>query len=252
MDGDKYTIGVIGAGNLAFSLVPALNGSGHQVKQIISRNKTAAMDLAKQSKADSHTRISDLLPELDIVFLTVPDSAIPVIARDLDWFKGILVHTSGSVSLESIMSGKGARGVFYPLQTFNRNRKVEFENVPIFIEGSGQTVLSDIKGIAESLSARAYEMDSAKRAELHLAAVFANNFSNYILLSSYRIAEKSDIPPELMKNLIKETFGKALENGPVASQTGPAFRGDKTTIEKHLKLLSCSPELSDIYQCLTD
>jgi predicted short-subunit dehydrogenase-like oxidoreductase (DUF2520 family) len=248
----RYTAGIIGAGNLAFSLAPALAGACCILDQVISRDESGAKQLSDPFNASYSTRISDLNPELDIVFLTVPDNAIKEVADKLKWFGGILVHTSGSIDLTAILSGEKPRGVFYPLQTFSRTRPVEFSKVPVFIEGSDSYVIRVLGDISLALAGRIFEMDSARRSCLHLAAVFANNFTNFILSSSYDITTRSGIEKEVLETLIRETFEKALSAGPVSSQTGPARRGDMTTIKKHLNLLSFSPELMEIYKCLSD
>ena len=252
MENRKYSIGIIGAGNVASHLVPALYAVGHKVEQIISRTALSAEVLAQGIGAEYSDNISKLKPDLDIVFLTVPDHALIELVNEFADFRGIVVHTSGSVSINIFSHLHCSYGIFYPLQTFSKKREIDFKSIPVFIEASDNITLSVLSQVSGGVSDKVYELGSEQRAQLHLAAVFVNNFTNYLLTVAYDILGSVGLEKEVMVDLLKETLEKSIEDGSFISQTGPAVRGDISTIKKHLNLLSFSPELSQIYQCLTE
>jgi predicted short-subunit dehydrogenase-like oxidoreductase (DUF2520 family) len=142
-------------------------------------------------------------------------------------------------------------GIFYPLQTFSKQKKVDFEEIPICLEANKYEVLQQLERLAGSLSRKVYFLDSKQRKAIHLAAVFACNFTNLM----YRIAEdlvtESDLNFDILRPLIKETAAKVQEHSPREVQTGPAARNDRKIIEEHLKALENHPEYKEIYQLLT-
>lgn len=252
MNSVKKNIGIVGAGNVASHLAGALSEAGNEIVQVISRSQKSAEDLGARFNALVNTDLSELNQEIDLLILTVPDHVIPEIVKSLGDFKGIVVHTSGAVSIEVFKPLKCQSGIIYPLQTFTKGRELDFRTIPIFIEASDERVLFQLKEIFQKISDSVFELDSDNRAQLHLAAVFVNNFTNYMITAANDILHSSGIQKEVMISLIKETFEKSIEMGPDNSQTGPAIRDDITTIKKHLKLLSFSPEHSRVYQCLTE
>jgi predicted short-subunit dehydrogenase-like oxidoreductase (DUF2520 family) len=143
------------------------------------------------------------------------------------------------------------KGVFYPLQTFSKNRQVNFTGLPFLLESSDEEDSHILKTLVESVSGKAYFVDTEHRRMLHLAAVFICNFTNHMLTVGKDVVLKAGFPFEIMAPLINETISKALESGPENSQTGPAVRHDQNTIEKHMELLSYSPELQKIYREMT-
>ncbi len=247
----RYNIACIGAGNVAGHLLPALFSAGHNIVQVISRSSLSAQSLAIQLDADFSSKVDRLDPDLDLLFLTVPDHVLPNLINEVSWFRGIVVHTSGSVPLKRFSCVKYPHGVLYPLQTFSKNRQVDFKKIPIFIEGSDEIVHKVLTEVSQQISNKVYKLDSEKRAHLHLAAVFANNFTNYLITAADEILETAGIEREVISSLIRETLEKAIDPEQQSTQTGPAIRGDLPTIKKHLNLLSFSNELREIYQCLT-
>jgi len=219
---------------------------------VISRSPEEAESLANKLDAESGSDISGLNPDSDILFLTVPDHILPELVLELTDFRGLVVHTSGSVSIEIFRDLQCSHGILYPLQTFSKNRKIDFKSIPVFVEASDEPTLSLLKQISGEISDKVCELGSEQRAQLHLAAVFVNNFTNYLLTAASDILESAGIEKDVMVSLLRETLEKSIENGSLNSQTGPALRGDIPTIKKHLNLLSFSPELSQIYQCLTE
>lgn len=247
----QYRIACIGAGNVASHLLPALNDAGHRIVQVFSKSVLSAQRLAEPLNAYYSNDITKLAAEVDILFLTAPDHALPDLIAEIAWVRCIVVHTSGSMPLSSFRYPKYPFGVFYPLQTFTRDRNLDFRTIPIFVEGSNDTVIAVLTNIAQQISNKVYLLDSEKRAHLHLAAVFANNFTNYLLTAANEILDRSGIDRSVLDSLIRETLEKAMDPSQQDTQTGPAVRRDLLTIKKHLNLLSFSNELKEIYQSLS-
>ncbi len=236
---------------MASHLLPALCKAGHKIVQVISRSIVSAQSLAEPLGAQYSSSVISLNPDIDLLFLIVPDDVLPDIINEISWFRGIVVHTSGSLPLSSFNSVNYPNGILYPLQTFTKHRQLDFRSIPIFIEGSNETVLTLLREVSEQISNEVYELGSEQRAHLHLAAVFANNFTNYLFTAADEVLRTAGIERGVLNSLIRETLEKAIDPGPVTSQTGPAIRGDIATLKKHLNLLSFSTELREVYQCLT-
>ncbi|MEZ4773155.1 MAG: Rossmann-like and DUF2520 domain-containing protein [Bacteroidia bacterium] len=242
-------IAVIGAGNLAWSLIPALNQAGFFVSTLISRSSEKVNFYTKSLKIPvGHTDLTAIPPEVNIVFLTTGDQALPQIAHQLAAIIStdvIVIHTSGSTPLE-VLSPLGENiGVLYPLQSFKAQITKSFLQIPVFAEGS-ETVLTTILPLAQSLSETVQVMDSQSRLRLHLGAVLVNNFTNCL----YRLSQ--EINPTVDFSVYQALIMGHLENvfslGPAQSQTGPAIRSDMITIEKHLQLLHDQPEIANLYR----
>jgi predicted short-subunit dehydrogenase-like oxidoreductase (DUF2520 family) len=245
---NRYRISFAGAGNVASSLSIRLKEKGHLVHQIISRNREKGTALANLCDAQwSDKPEFDLIN--DIVIVAVPDRSVSSVLENIKCGDGtIVVHTAGSYGLEVFPSSVRKCGVFYPLQTFSKGREIDITDIPVFIEANDRETCNLLGTLAESLGCRAVFSDTEHRRLLHVAAVFVSNFTNYMLTSGERISARAGFSPDLLRPLINETVSKALEQGPSRSQTGPAIRFDYNTIEKHLELLSFSPELQTVYE----
>lgn len=189
------------------------------------------------------------MPQADIYIIAVADDAISQVAEALPLTHSIVAHTSGSVAMSSL-DRFPRRGVFYPLQTLSKDIAIDYSAMPILIEGSSESVANELKNIASAISTSVAEVDSAHRAKIHLAAVIASNFTNHLLHLSSKLLP-SDVDPALLLPLLEETIRKAGSRTPYCAQTGPARRGDTQTIEKHLSLLSDTPQLKNIYSLLS-
>jgi predicted short-subunit dehydrogenase-like oxidoreductase (DUF2520 family) len=166
--------------------------------------------------------------------------------------EALLVHTAGSMPMD-VWKGHAYRyGVLYPMQTFSKERKVDFASVSFFVEANGEADLALLKTMAGALSPKVYEATSAQRTSLHMAAVFACNFANHMYTLSARLLEKNGLPFDAMLPLIDETARKVHELHPKAAQTGPAVRGDENVMGKHLEMLADEPEIREIYRKISD
>jgi predicted short-subunit dehydrogenase-like oxidoreductase (DUF2520 family) len=245
---NRYRISFAGAGKVASSLSTSLKEKGHSILQIISRDREKGTALAKLCDAQWSDK-PDFGILNDIVIIAVPDRSISSVPASIKCgVETIVVHTAGSYGLDVFPPSVRKCGVFYPLQTFSEGRKIDFTDIPVFIEANDQETGKMLGRLAESLGCRPVYSDTEHRRLLHVAAVFVSNFTNYMLTSGERISARAGFPPDLLRPLIRETISKAMEQGPSCSQTGPAIRFDYNTIEKHLELLSFSPELQTVYE----
>lgn len=192
--------------------------------------------------------LSDL-KEADLYIIAVSDDAIENIYNQISVQNKLIVHTSGSFNFQSI-ANKNRKGVFYPLQTFSKNKKVDFKTIPICIEAENETDFDILEKIAHSVSDKVYKIDFKQRQALHISAVFVNNFVNHLYQIGNSICDKNQIDFEILKPLIKETASKINFLSPEEAQTGPAKRHDFKTIERHLNFISDENQ-KNIYQLLT-
>ncbi len=238
---------ILGAGNVAKHLVNAFAyAEGLQVVQVYNRSKRGLSAF----KENPTTTDIDALAEADLYILAVADDAIEVLSESLPLSGRLVVHTSGSVSIDHL-SNKNRKGIFYPLQTFSKDKEVSFEGIPICLEAEDSGDLELLENVAEAISKKVYHINSAQRKSLHLAAVFVNNFVNHLYQIGSEICEANEVPFEVLAPLIEETANKVKELPPKKAQTGPAKRQDITTIKKQLDSLA-DPIHKEIYELLTD
>ena len=247
-------ISFMGAGRVAHHLAHVLS-QHHQIVQIYSRTLATAQTLATQVKATATMNIEELSPEIDLVIIAVSDQAIAsVIANVHQQLPNVLiVHTSGSTDIEVLAQIHARAGVFYPLQTFSLERQINWSDTPIFVEAKSEDDLVLLAELANQLSTRVYSYTSAQRLSLHLAAVFACNFSNYCYDMAKQIVDAQHVDFSLLYPLILETANKALHNDPKQMQTGPAMRGDQNILKMHEQMLQKAQreDLKNIYQLMS-
>lgn len=243
---------VIGAGNLATNLAIAFNERGINISQVFSRTFENANVLAKKVGAEAISNF-DLIKKGNFLYIiSLTDDALLQAVSQLIFNEGIVVHTSGSVSINVLKRVAKNHGVFYPLQTFSKEYQVDFFNIPIGIESSDNETKEYLFQLAGILSGDVIEMTSEQRRNVHLAAVFACNFSNLMYSIAENILRKNNLPFEILHTLIQETASKAVRQSPAEIQTGPARRNDKVVIDKHLEMLQSDPESKEIYRLLSD
>ncbi len=242
----------IGSGNVATHLSLEMQKQGMDIVQIYSRNENNASILASRLKTEYVCNVESIIQNADLYIVAIVDNAVENIAARLKIKHGIVVHTAGSVPMQ-IFEGKFEKyGVFYPLQTFSKEISPDFENIPLCIEANSVETENFILEIAKKISRNVSCISSDQRKIVHLAAVFACNFSNYMYHLSYSLLEKYEIDFKILKPLITETAAKVQNNIPKEMQTGPASRNDFKTIENHIDSLKELPELQEIYKFLTN
>jgi predicted short-subunit dehydrogenase-like oxidoreductase (DUF2520 family) len=248
---DLNSISFAGAGRVAEALCKELFRAGYTIDKIVSENEASGKSLADSCKATWSHDLS-FPNSTKIIIIAVPDHLLISVLESITCSPETLVaHTAGSFGLDIFPEKIIRRGIFYPLQTFSKGRKVSFFDLPFLLESSDDKSAGILKTLAESIGSKVHFVDTEQRRMLHLAAVFVCNFTNHMLTLGREVSLKADYPFEILTPLIKETISKALDSGPENSQTGPAVRNDRNTIEKHLELLSFSSELQKIYQVIS-
>jgi len=250
----KFSIAIIGTGNVAWHLAPALENAGHTITEVYSR------DIHRASKVTGRLYATEPKDDLDfsgseaeIYIIAVSDHAIPAIADSIILPEGsILVHTSGSMPLQALAySSATYTGIFYPLQSFSKSREIDFEEVPLLLESDDQAILQKLKILAKSLSPQQYVVKSKDRMALHVAAVFASNFTNHLMRLAEDIMIRQGLDFEMLKPLIIEQINKSLEMGAKQAQTGPALRGDINTLDLHYQFLNYNEQVAEIYKLIS-
>ena len=247
-------IGLLGAGRVASQLGPALVAAGHHVVFVWNRSLPAATALAAQLPgAQVLISLAAPPPPADVYLLAVPDAAVAPLVASTTWPNGALVaHLAGALPLAVFDQHPTVRGgVFYPLQTFSAGRTIAWAAVPLCIEARDPATEVTLLTLADSLSQHVLRLDSAQRLKLHVAAVFANNFTNHVLGIADALLAEADLPPALLAPLVRETVDKALVNAPFSVQTGPAVRQDLPTLAAHEAALAAHPAWQMLYAQLT-
>lgn len=248
-------ISLIGSGRVAFHLAQALLAKGHNIVQVYARDFNKTQKFAEKIQAKACQSLQQF-QSTDLIILAVSDSAIAELVKQVHELfpETLMVHTSGSTNIEVISHVHDKAGVFYPLQTFSLERDVDWSATPLFVEAVADVDQKLLSDLANSLSNRVYQYTSKQRLTLHLAAVFACNFSNYCFDMAKQIVDAEQVDFSLLYPLIVETAKKATENDPMQMQTGPAMRGDQNILAMHQNLLAQAErdDLKDIYQLLSD
>ena len=237
----------IGAGNVATHLAFELKKKNFDIVQIYSRTIDSANQLASLLKTKFCTKIEDVVTDADIYIFSVKDSVLSELIHNLPKNNGLLLHTAGSMPIDIFENVSTRYGVIYPFQTFSKNRTIDFEKVPLFIEGNNKIVEDNIAMIADALSEKVFRLSSEKRKQVHLSGVFACNFTNYMYTLAENILSKENIPFDVVLPLIDETASKIHTMNPSQAQTGPAIRYDLNVIEKHLSLIG-DQNIRDLYE----
>jgi len=239
------SIVLLGTGNLASHLFTAINKTpGFQIIQVYNHNYRS---LESFSQIPVTTQFDEIL-KADIYLISIKDDQISRVSENLESNGSLVIHTAGGKPME-ILNSHERTGVFYPLQTFSKNKKMNFQDIPICLEATSESDLQILEELAGELRAKVYRIDSAQRKSLHVAAVFVSNFVNYLYTEGEQICRANQIPFEILLPLIKETAHKAGIMSPYDAQTGPALRNDKQVIEGHLAQLTTQQK--EIYTLLT-
>lgn len=248
------SVSFIGSGNLAWHLAPALDNVGFAVREVYSPNQSharALVDRLYEGRVMDEPDFSDSASKIFVIAVT-DDAIADVVGKLTLPAEAILVHTSGSQPLSLLESGPTSlTGVFYPLQTFSKAKKVDFADIPIFVESDDASVLKVLVNMAKALSRRVTKISSEDRQALHVAAVFASNFTNHMLSISKAIMQNSKLDFNLLAPLIAETLNKGLSIGPEKSQTGPARRGDLEILDRHMAFLQEDAALAEMYKVIS-
>jgi len=248
---------IIGTGNVATHIAQSFQSFNHvNLVQIFNhRNSRESKLFSKQFNCDLVTDYLAINKNADVYIIAVKDDAIAEVVKNLMplKLKGILVHTSGSVDVSVLKIASQNIGVYYPLQTFYKGANIDWETTPLLIEGNSKPVEVKLKQLATSVSKKVKVVDSKARLQIHLAAVFACNFTNAMYVSAYEIIENSlsKKDTDLLLPIMQHSFQKLQKVHPVKAQTGPAMRNDKLVMKKHLDLIKNNKQLTQVYKTLS-
>ena len=216
-----------------------------EIVQVYGRNQKA---LAYFENHVPTTSSIHNLATADIYLMAISDDAITAVGQALTPYDGLIIHTSGSVQLNRLPAEK--RGVFYPLQTFTKGKRVDWSKIPICIETENETDHKTLQKIGKALNATVYDISSQQRKKLHLSAVLVNNFTNHLFAIAHEICKEHDLSFDLLMPLISETVDKVRHLSPNEAQTGPARRNDAKTLQQHLEQLK--PQVhKNIYESMS-
>lgn len=245
-------IAIIGAGNLATQIAMALQQCGNEIVSVYSRTEKSARLLADKLSCSYTTAIAEVPTDAHLYLFAVKDSVLAEVITQMPPTSGVWAHTAGSIPLSIFAeSSHQAYGVFYPLQTFSKARSLDVSIVPFFIEGESIETTATLFEVAQMLSNHVYKADSTQRKGLHLAAVFACNFTNHMYHIAADILAEQELPFEALLPLINETANKVTTITPQEAQTGPAVRYDENVINRHISLLH-NNQLKELYSMLTN
>lgn len=243
---------VVGSGNIAYHVVRAFRQQGRLVIQLHARKSDRSRQISDQFRVPVITAADKLSKDADLYLLAVKDEAIREVALSLGLRNQLLVHTSGATPLDALSHASSRLGVFYPLQSLTFGKEKDLYGIPICIEASQAGDLDLLKELADAVSGNVWAIDSEKRKHLHLAAVFAANFTHRMYAIASQLLEDQGIPFEILAPLINETTTKAVYRDPRKDQTGPAVRGDMKIIRQHMEMLKDKPAYREIYRLVSE
>jgi predicted short-subunit dehydrogenase-like oxidoreductase (DUF2520 family) len=251
---EHLNVSIIGSGNLAWHLAPALDNAGYVVKEVYSRNARHAESLTSRLyQAEVRTSLDFSASPSRIFIIAVTDEAITEVATEIILPDNAhLIHTSGSQPLSVLQfAAIDNIGSLYPLQTFSKGKKVDFRTVPLFVESSQADTEKILLALAKAISNKVSRISAEERKALHLAACIAADFTVHMMTISYDLLKKNKMSFDLIKPLITETINKGLALGPEQAQAGPARNGDLETLDRHLGFLADDPAVAEIYKMVS-
>jgi predicted short-subunit dehydrogenase-like oxidoreductase (DUF2520 family) len=242
---------LIGAGKLAWHLGTSLIENGLKVTQVFNRTPARGEKLASHLGSMYIDSLDKINRDADIYIIAVSDNGIGEVVAGLEIDDNLVVHTSGAVDLGALKAKFKSCGVFYPLQTFSYTQTVDFTRIPVCIEANTPEAMKMLLCLANKLSGTVVHIDSIQRKHLHLAAVFACNFPNFMYVIAENILTDSQLSPELLLPLIHQTNQILTKSDFFSRQTGPAVRGDMEVIARHQELLLKNQDYLEIYNIIT-
>jgi len=241
---------IIGSGNVATVLGKLLLEKGYTICEVYSRNAEHAKQLALQLQAKPVADLQTLNASADIYLIAVTDDALPGVAAQLSLKDKLVIHTAGSVSKEILKNTSTNYGVLWPMKMI-RKTMTTLEPVTIVVDGSSEPVTRQLEQLATEFSSVVTRADDQTRINMHMLAAITSNFTNHLYHLAVEYCAAENIDPTFFYPLIEETAQRIQTHHPKEVQAGPAFRGDKQTIEKHLQLLEKYPRIRKVYEAMT-
>jgi predicted short-subunit dehydrogenase-like oxidoreductase (DUF2520 family) len=247
----KMVISIIGSGNAATVLGEVLKKNEHTIKEIAGRNAADVQNLAERLNANVCTDLATLDKNSDIYIIAVRDDAVAEVSRQLNFTEKIVAHTCGSVSIKVLANISANYGVLYPVQSLRKELNY-LPSIPFLVDGNNAHTKENISSFANSISENVVQANDKTRLQYHLSAVIVSNFANHLFALAKEYCDRNKTDFNLLLPLIEETVHRLHYAAPALMQTGPAIRGDQTTMQKHLQLLDQFPQLKKIYETMSD
>ena len=242
---------IIGTGNVANVLGQLFFKAGHEMLQVVGRNRAAVGALAFGVDAKPCFAWKEMVPDADIYIMAISDGALYEMEQHVGIEHGIIVHTAGSVPANVLAKLAPLYGVLYPLQTMRKGEDPG-KDVPFLVNGNSPSVIEEISDLAATVSSSVAVLSDQQRTKIHLAATIVNNFSNHLFALAYDFCRMEGLDFSLLAPLIRQTAALAGRGDPALLQTGPASRKDFITMEKHALMLKHYPELAKIYRVMSE
>ena len=241
---------MLGSGNVASVLSRLLVQNNHELVQVFSRNVPYGSALAQELNASFTHVPAEISMTADLYIASISDTALYGMHEWLQLEDRLIVHTAGSVPMNVLANVSSNHGVMYPLQSL-RKEMVRIPVIPFMLEANNADNLGLLQDLAGQLSDIVYAVNTDERMKLHIGAVLVSNFTNYLYARTEKYLQDHSLDFDVLLPLIKETAIRLTEESAAALQTGPAIRGDMTTIEKHLSSLEQEPDLSILYKTMS-
>ena len=251
---EKMKTVIVGAGNVATHIAKTLAAHNCAPAQIWSRHADTAAVLAREVGSKAVARFEDIDTDADVYIISVADQALEGVIKDLCRCckQGFFVHTAGTMSMDLFEGECNHYGVLYPMQTFSKDKALDFKKVPCFVEASDQMAYETIMQLANTLSDNVHRLEGKDRKWLHVAAVFACNFANACYTMAERILKEHGLDFDVMLPLVDETTAKLHSMSPVEAQTGPAARNDHNVMNRHMDMLKDNADMQAIYRMMSE
>lgn len=241
---------LIGSGNAATALGHLCYRGGNKILQVFGRNSATAMELAKALDAEATFEYEAITRDADLYIVALPDSVVPTLHEHFTLKKGLVVHTAGAVPMDALKKVSRNYGVLYPLQSLHK-KLMAYSNIPLLVDGNTPEDKTLIADFAATLSGKVAYANDVERAKMHVAAVWVNNFANHLYTIAWDFCSREGLDFSLLLPMMEQTVNRIQVGKPADFQTGPAIRGDKPTMQKHLDLMEGMPEARDLYQQLS-
>jgi len=244
----------IGAGNIASHLIPALEQIGCDIRQVYSRQIFKARSLAHRVNSEGIDNLSEIITDADWYIIMIADDGIKKVIEQLPEIaqNAVICHTSGATESEILHKVTPNYGSFYPLQSFKKETEVDLQKTPFLLNASNAETLRYMRVVARQISESIFDVTDEERLMYHLAAVYANNFTNHMACIADQILDSHALLPQVLRPIMESTFTKILSKKPCEIQTGPAARNDVQLQKKHLNIISNNEQWSKIYKTISE
>lgn len=243
---------VLGSGNVAYYFCKQLLlQSQFQLVQLYARNLIEGEAFSNEFEVlPVVNEFSKVVPDADVYIFAVADAAIGALAQYFKTSKALLIHCAGSQSTNILQNEHGLNGIIWPIYSIKKNQTYG-SDIPLIVDGNSEMARAGTLELAKAISSNVQMLSLEQRKYMHLNAVLVNNFSNHLMAIAAEICKAAHIDFNILLPIIQQTAERVVQQSPVGSQTGPAKRGDKSTMEQQVNLLEHHPEWQKVYESLS-